>query len=93
MGIVIHGAVDGYSRLITFLKASNNNSATTVLSAFTSAVEMYGIPSHIRTDRGGENVMVTEYMLAHPDRGTGQRSVIAGQSVHNQRIERFVCWL
>ena len=87
--IVIHGAIDGYSRLITFLKASNNNRATTVLSAFSSAVETFGIPSRIRIDRGGENVLVSEYMLTHPDRGPGRRSVIAGRSVHNQRIERL----
>ena len=48
--IVVHGAIDGYSRLITFLKASNNNRADTVLSAFTSAVEEYGLPSRVRIE-------------------------------------------
>ncbi|KAJ3911879.1 hypothetical protein F5877DRAFT_22859, partial [Lentinula edodes] len=36
-GIVIHGFIDGYSRLITGLRASNNNRGQTVLSLFLSA--------------------------------------------------------
>ncbi len=87
--IVIHGGIDGYSRLITYLRASSNNYATSVLSAFMSAVEEYGVPSRVRIDRGGENVLVSQFMLEHPERGPDRRSVIAGRSVHNQRIERF----
>ena len=45
LGIVFYGGIDGYS-------SSTNNSAATVLSAFTSAVEEYGLPSRIRIDRG-----------------------------------------
>ncbi|KAJ7228286.1 hypothetical protein GGX14DRAFT_296526, partial [Mycena pura] len=36
-GIVIHGFIDGYSRLITGLRASNNNRAETVLELFLDA--------------------------------------------------------
>ena len=85
--IVIHGAVDGYSRLITYFKASTNNQASTVLSAFQVAVEEYGLPSRVRMDRGGENILVCQYMVEM--RGTGRGSAIAGRSVHNQRIERL----
>ncbi len=53
--IVIHGCIDGYSRLITFLKVSTNNRAETVLTAFQSAVTEFGLPSKVRMDKGGEN--------------------------------------
>lgn len=87
--IVIHGGIDGYSRLITYLRASTNNYASTVLSAFASAVEEFGLPSRIRIDMGGENVLVSQCMLEHRDRGLERSTVIAGRSVHNQRIERL----
>ncbi|XP_014670828.1 PREDICTED: uncharacterized protein LOC106811640 [Priapulus caudatus] len=85
--IVIHGAVDGYSRLITFMKASTNNRATTVQTNFKEAVDQYGIPSRIRCDYGGENQLVRSFM--EENRGTGRGSAICGKSVHNQRIERL----
>ena len=87
--IVIHGGIDRYSRLITYLKVSANNYATSVLTAFTAAVDEFGLPSRIRIDREGENVLVSQYMLQHPERGTDRNSVIAGRSVHNQRIEHL----
>ena len=86
---MIHAGIDGYSRSITYLRASTNNSAPIVLSAFTSAVEEYGLPSRIRIDRGGENVLVTQFTLEHPEKGPNRQSVIAGRSIHNQRIERL----
>lgn len=84
--IVIHGGIDGYSRLITYLQAATNNRASTVLSAFVSATEEYGLPSRIRIDK---NVLVSQHLLEHPLRGTGRGTVIAGRIVHNQRIERL----
>ena len=87
--VVIHGGIDGFSRMVTFLQASTNNKARTVLSAFQAAVDEHGLPSRIRTDRGGENVLVAQYMLEHPQRGPGRGSVITGTSTHNQRIERL----
>ena len=87
--IVIHGGVDGYSRLPVYLNASNNNRADTVLHCFEEAVQRHGIPSRVRCDKGGENVLVSQYMLNHPLRGPGRGSCITGRSVHNQRIERF----
>ena len=61
--MVIHGAIDGYSRLITFLKVATNNMASTVLSAFLTATGEFGLPSRIRTDRGGENVSIARIIL------------------------------
>jgi len=85
--IVIHGAIDGFSRLIPYMRASTNNTADTALEAFLMGVSQYGLPSRVRTDRGGENVRIAEYMLHH--RGTGRGSIIMGRSVHNQRVERL----
>ncbi|XP_053386142.1 uncharacterized protein LOC128550671 isoform X2 [Mercenaria mercenaria] len=85
--LVIHGGIDGYSRLPVFLKVNNNNHADTVLHAFVEAVHKFGLPQRVRSDKGGENVKVAEFMLQHQ---TGvQRPFIAGRSVHNQRIERL----
>ena len=85
--IVVHGGIDGFSRVVVYLKAATNNKASTALSAFKAGVEEYGLPSRVRTDLGGENVCIAEYMLAQ--RGTGRGTIITGRSVHNQRIERL----
>ena len=61
--IVIHGGIDGYSRIPVYIVASNNNKATTVLDAFEGAVRKYGLPSRVQSDKGGENVLVSSLML------------------------------
>ncbi|XP_023807452.1 uncharacterized protein LOC111946834 [Oryzias latipes] len=83
--LVIHTAIDGYSRFLTFLHCSNNNRASTVLDLFRKGVNKFGWPMHIRTDHGGENVLIWEDMRVHK----GVSSVLTGSSVHNQRVERF----
>ena len=84
---VVHGAIDGFSRMITFLHCSDNNRAETVFSHFVTAIEQYGLPHHVRTDLGGENVDIWRCMVAsHND---DVSSVITGSSVHNERVERL----
>ena len=87
--IVFHGAIDGYSRLIVFLDASDNNRKSTVADNFLRATQVYGVPSRIRVDHGGENTTICEIMESV--RGGNRGSAIRGMSVHNQRIERS--WL
>ena len=84
--MVTHGSIDGYSRTVVFLKCSNNNRASTVLAAFTAAVEIHGLPERIRTDLGGENVGIWRYMV---EQHNTERAVITGSSTHNERIERL----
>ena len=49
--IVIHGAIDGHSRLIVFLIPSSNNKTDTVLQIFLNAVQKYNLTSCVRTAR------------------------------------------
>lgn len=85
--MVIHGGVDGFSRLITYLHCSSNNKSDTVTECFIGATRQYGVPSRVRSDHGTENVGVWRFM--EEIRGHGRNSYIAGRSVHNTRIERL----
>ena len=83
---VAHGAIDGYSRTITYLTCSDNNRASTVPSSFSAAVQEYGLPTHVRSDLGGENVDVWRFMV---EQHSDTSAVITGSSTHNKRVERL----
>ena len=84
---VTHAGIDGYSRLIVYVKCSTNNRASTVYELFLAAIQQYHLPSRVRSDQGRENVLVAQHMIEH--RGAERNSIITGSSVHNQRIERL----
>ena len=61
--LVIHGGMDGYSRVVVFLKCTSNNQSETVLENFMEACERVRVPSHICTDHGTKNVAVAKAIL------------------------------
>ena len=71
-----HGAIDGHSRLVVFLQASNNNRASTVYEYFISAIRAYGLPSRIHTDQGRENVTVVRHMLHNRGMNNNRASTV-----------------
>jgi hypothetical protein len=81
------GALLKISRVITFLQTSTTKAGKVVLNLFVQACIAFGLPSRVRCDKGVENLDVAMFMNLM--RGTGRSSVIAGKSVHNQRIERM----
>ena len=83
--IVVHGGIDGYSRLIIYLDCNSNNSSATVYDLFLT--HKHGLPSRVCSDHGTENILVARDMLEF--RGEGRQSMITGSSTHNQRIERL----
>ncbi|KAG8959652.1 hypothetical protein FRC00_001400 [Tulasnella sp. 408] len=86
-GIVIHGFIDGHTRLVVGIAAANNNFGSTVLNLFLRAAHQYGVPSRLRGDHGTKNIQVAAYMEMR--NGVRRGSYIWGRSVHNVRIERL----
>ena len=46
--IVVRGYINGFSRRIIYLKATDNNRAKTVLQLLLNAVHQFRLPSHVR---------------------------------------------
>jgi hypothetical protein len=79
--VVIHAFVDGYSRLVTAIRASGNNRAQTVLDLFLVGTATFGFPSRVRGDHGTENLLVATYM--EEMRGVERGSYIWGRCVQH----------
>ena len=86
---VVHAAIDGFSRLIMFLRCSTNNEAETVKEHFIGATKQCGWPIRIRSDYGGENNYIWNLMYEHRGIDSLPSPVVVGSSVHNERIERL----
>ena len=76
--MVTHCGIDGFSRMIVYCKCSGDNRATTVYEQFLKATQQFGLPSRVRSDQGGENILVAQRMLEC--RGVGRASIITGSS-------------
>ena len=94
-GIAIHGAIDGYSRRILWLKAgcSNNNPRYIAKFYLDFIKDGQRVPRVIRADAGTENVIVKDLQIAlrydHGDGMAGFNIVLTGSFTGNQRIERL----
>ena len=84
---VIHAGVDGFSRTIVYIKCATNNRAVTAFSSFLEGVAMFGVADCVRTDHGGENIDIWQYMISEHNGDTS--CVITDSSVHNERVERL----
>ena len=67
---------------ITALCANTNNNASTVLELFLSAVMTYGHSSCVRGDSGGENVLVSTYMIMKSKQGVISVGEVSNIGVH-----------
>ena len=94
-GLCIHGAIDGYSRRILWLRlCRSNKDPKVVCSVFMKALQkIKGAPRKVVGDRGTENVYVAAaqrfFRRSHTDASAGFYSFRYGKSVSNQRIEAW----
>ena len=68
---MLHRAIEGYFRLITYLQCSTNNKVEIAVSFFEQALEIYGVPSRVRTDKRGEDTLICGKIIEL--RGKGRR--------------------
>lgn len=87
-GIVVKGFIDGFSKFVISAVAHSSNNGTDSARALYEAMKRYGVPSHIRIDRGSENRKMAIMMLILLD-GLERDPYFAGPSTKNTPIERW----
>ena len=87
-GFSVHGAIDGYSRKVLWLKVlRSNNSPSVIGGIYLDCVkEMEGCPTTLVTDLGTENVLVAAMQTFFRQGIDGHQYV---RSPRNQRIESW----
>lgn len=94
-GFPIHGAIDGYSRRLLWLKVgrTNNDPAVTAKYYHDCVEELGGCPRLLRTDCGTENGLMATMQCSLRAEGNdelaAEKSHRYGPSTGNQRIECF----
>ena len=98
-GFCIHGAIDGYSRRILWLKVCfSNNDPWTIARFYIEYIRLHRrTATIIRGDRGTENAFIARIQrhlrTHHNDSFAGEKSFLYGRSVSNQRIEAWWSFL
>ena len=91
-GWYIHGAIDGFSRFVVWMRATNNKLGLTPYTLFIDAIARYGAWRLVRGDHGSENKLLAAMCGVLHDLGGvygAHMKYLAGLSVNNQRIERL----
>ena len=98
-GFGIHGAIDGFSRKMIWLRVANTNKHPGVVANyFVKPLKLFNaIPRRVRADRGTENGTISAIQRFlrrhHTDSFSGDKSFQYGKSVSNQRIEAWWSFL
>jgi len=80
-GFRVHGAIDGASHFVVYMKVALNKKVGTIYSAYKSAVDRFGHPLLIRSDYATEHSLVRKNLeMARPNVNCFR----TGASVHNQ---------
>ncbi|XP_063961888.1 uncharacterized protein LOC135155737 [Lytechinus pictus] len=94
-GFAVHGAIDGFSRKVLWLRVGySNNDPRFVARFYLNFVRnINGVPRIVRCDRGTENCLIRDIQIAlrwdHNDCFDRHRSFRYGRSTSNQRIESW----